>query len=89
MMLVAQRDLDVRNLVYVDPGHMLNVKKSEFQIFLYGGYYKDAMSEKDGTERGVVHADMWVLDPRTMEWNKVTLWILKVINLVSPVLGLV
>jgi hypothetical protein len=43
----------------------------ELQIFLYGGYYKDALAEKDGTEKGVVHADMWVLDPRTWEWNKV------------------
>ncbi|KAG0623069.1 hypothetical protein M758_3G146700 [Ceratodon purpureus] len=41
------------------------------EIFLYGGYYKDALSEKDGSEKGVVHADMWVLDPRTFEWNKV------------------
>ena len=38
------------------------------------------MIEKDGTEKGVVHADMWVLDPRTMDWNKVMLWILKVTN---------
>lgn len=41
------------------------------EIFLYGGYYKDAGNEKDGSEKGVVHADMWVLDPRTFEWNKV------------------
>lgn len=39
------------------------------------------MSEKDGTEKGVVHADMWVLDPRSMEWNKVSSWILGVTNL--------
>lgn len=46
----------------------------ESQIFLYGGYYKDALAEKDGTEKGVVHADMWVLDPRTWEWNKVRIF---------------
>lgn len=56
----------------------LNLEFCELQIFLYGGYYKDAMSEKDGTEKGVVHADMWVLDPRSMEWNKVILWILSI-----------
>ena len=44
------------------------------QIFLYGGYFKDANSEKDpGSEKGVVHADLWVLDPRSWEWNKVKL----------------
>lgn len=41
---------------------------------MYGGYYKDAGNEKDGSEKGVVHADMWVLDPRTFEWNKVIFW---------------
>ena len=45
------------------------------QIFLYGGYFKDANSEKDlGSEKGVVHADLWVLDPRSWEWNKVKLY---------------
>ncbi|CAM6037868.1 unnamed protein product [Sphagnum compactum] len=41
------------------------------EVFLYGGYFKDAMADKDGSEKGVVHADMWTLDPRTWEWNKV------------------
>jgi hypothetical protein len=42
------------------------------EVFLYGGYFKDAMADKDGSEKGVVHADMWTLDPRTWEWNKVS-----------------
>jgi hypothetical protein len=45
------------------------------QIFLYGGYFKDHVSDKDGSEKGIVHADMWVLDPRSGEWNKVSLCI--------------
>jgi hypothetical protein len=44
----------------------------KLQVFLYGGYFKDAMADKDGSEKGVVHADMWMLDPRTWEWNKVS-----------------
>ncbi len=44
----------------------------KLQVFLYGGYFKDAMADKDGSEKGVVHADMWTLDPRTWEWNKVS-----------------
>lgn len=40
------------------------------QIFLYGGYSKEVSSEKS-SEKGVVHADLWSLDPRTWEWNKV------------------
>jgi hypothetical protein len=38
------------------------------QIYLYGGYFKEVSSDK---EKGTVHADMWSLDPRTWEWNKV------------------
>ena len=42
------------------------------QIFLYGGYFKEVASDKSSsTEKGVVHSDMWSLDPRTWEWNKV------------------
>jgi hypothetical protein len=46
------------------------------QVFLYGGYFKDANVDKDSiSEKGVVHADMWVLDPRSWEWNKVLTFI--------------
>lgn len=41
------------------------------QIFLYGGYFKEAIPDKIGSEKGIVHSDMWSLDPRTWEWNKV------------------
>ncbi|PVH35481.1 hypothetical protein PAHAL_7G195400 [Panicum hallii] len=41
---------------------------SYLQIYLYGGYFKEVSSDK---EKGTVHADMWSLDPRTWEWNKV------------------
>lgn len=45
------------------------------QIFLYGGYSKEVSSDKSVTEKGIVHSDMWCLDPRTWEWNKVMGWI--------------
>nr|CAD1837069.1 unnamed protein product [Ananas comosus var. bracteatus] len=41
------------------------------QIFLYGGYFKEAIPDKIGSEKGIVHSDMWSLDPRTWEWNKI------------------
>ncbi|MCO5578073.1 hypothetical protein L7F22_031911 [Adiantum nelumboides] len=41
------------------------------EVFLYGGYFKDHGSEKDTSEKGVVHADLWMLDPRSWEWSKV------------------
>ncbi|CAK7336621.1 unnamed protein product, partial [Dovyalis caffra] len=40
-------------------------------IFLYGGYSKEVSSDKSISEKGIVHSDMWSLDPRTWEWNKV------------------
>ncbi|KAF9602947.1 hypothetical protein IFM89_032829 [Coptis chinensis] len=43
----------------------------DFKIFLYGGYSKEVVSDKNNSEKGIVHADMWSLDPRTWEWNKV------------------
>lgn len=43
----------------------------KLQVFLYGGYFKEIQSDKSSSERGVVHADMWSLDPRTWQWNKV------------------
>lgn len=50
--------------------HLLIRKRFMLQIFLYGGYSKEVSSEKS-SEKGVVHADLWSLDPRTWEWNKV------------------
>ncbi|KDP30979.1 hypothetical protein JCGZ_11355 [Jatropha curcas] len=41
------------------------------EIFLYGGYSKEVSSDKNSSEKGIVHSDMWSLDPRTWEWNKV------------------
>ncbi|KAI5074551.1 hypothetical protein GOP47_0010512 [Adiantum capillus-veneris] len=41
------------------------------EVFLYGGYFKDPVSEKDASEKGVVHADLWMLDPRGWEWSKI------------------
>lgn len=43
----------------------------KFQIYLYGGYSKEVSSDKSGSEKGNVHSDMWSLDPKTWEWNKV------------------
>ncbi|KAL7161763.1 hypothetical protein ACSBR2_042274 [Camellia fascicularis] len=60
------------------PGCMWPSARSGFQlfvhqdeIFLYGGYSKEVSSDKNGCETGVVHSDMWSLDPRSWEWNKV------------------
>ncbi|XP_057479103.1 uncharacterized protein LOC130766449 [Actinidia eriantha] len=60
------------------PGCMWPSARSGFQlfihqdeIFLYGGYSKEVSSDKNGSEKGIVHSDMWSLDPRTWEWNKV------------------
>ncbi|KAE8123982.1 hypothetical protein FH972_018895 [Carpinus fangiana] len=60
------------------PGSMWPSARSGFQffvnqdeIFLYGGYSKEISSDKNSSEKGIVHSDMWSLDPRTWEWNKV------------------
>ncbi|RAL48886.1 hypothetical protein DM860_001206 [Cuscuta australis] len=60
------------------PGCMWPSARSGFQLFvhldeiyLYGGYSKEISPDKSGSEKGVVHSDMWSLDPRTWEWNKV------------------
>ncbi|XP_057437616.1 uncharacterized protein LOC130729794 [Lotus japonicus] len=60
------------------PGAMWPTGRSGFQlfvyqddIFLYGGYSKDVSSDKNASEKGIVHSDMWSLDPKTWEWNKV------------------
>ncbi|KAL6174989.1 hypothetical protein ACLB2K_051632 [Fragaria x ananassa] len=60
------------------PGAMWPSARSGFQffvyqdeIFLYGGYSKEVSSDKTGSEKGIVHSDLWSLDPRTWEWNKV------------------
>lgn len=45
------------------------------QIFLYGGYSKEVTSDKNSTEKGIVHSDMWSLDPKTWEWNKVVMFL--------------
>lgn len=60
------------------PGCLWPSARSGFQLFvyqdeiyLYGGYSKEVSSDKNGSEKGIVHSDMWSLDPRTWEWNKV------------------
>ncbi|KAL0441975.1 UNVERIFIED_CONTAM: Kelch domain-containing protein 4 [Sesamum radiatum] len=61
------------------PGCLWPSPRSGFQfcvyqddIYLYGGYSKEiSSSDKKVSERGIVHSDMWCLDPRTWEWNKV------------------
>lgn len=60
------------------PGSMWPSTRSGFQffvhqdeIFLYGGYSKEVSTDKNSSEKGIVHADLWSLDPRTWEWNKV------------------
>lgn len=60
------------------PGCMWPSARSGFQffvyqdeIYLYGGYSKEVSSDKNSSEKGIVHADLWSLDPKTWEWNKV------------------
>ncbi|KAK9278334.1 hypothetical protein L1049_027899 [Liquidambar formosana] len=60
------------------PGCMWPSPRSGFQlfvyqdeIFLYGGYSKEVSADKSSSEKGIVHSDMWSLDPKTWEWNKV------------------
>ncbi|KAK2997128.1 hypothetical protein RJ639_026536, partial [Escallonia herrerae] len=60
------------------PGCMWPTARSGFQftvyqdeVYLYGGYSKEISSDKNNSEKGIVHSDMWSLDPRTWEWNKV------------------
>ncbi|XP_073035910.1 uncharacterized protein [Primulina eburnea] len=61
------------------PGSLWPSPRSGFQflvyqdtIYLYGGYSKEiSSSDKKVSEKGTVHSDMWYLDPRTWEWNKV------------------
>ncbi|KAJ0527818.1 putative kelch-type beta propeller [Helianthus annuus] len=60
------------------PGCLWPSARSGFQLFvhqddiyLYGGYSKEISSDKSSSEKGIVHSDMWVLDPKTWVWNKV------------------
>ncbi|EYU40125.1 hypothetical protein MIMGU_mgv1a003259mg [Erythranthe guttata] len=61
------------------PGCLWPSPRSGFQfvvyqdtIYLYGGYSKEvSSSDKKVSEKGIVYSDMWSLDPRTWEWNKV------------------
>ncbi|KAL2639254.1 hypothetical protein GLYMA_06G173200v4 [Glycine max] len=60
------------------PAAMWPTARSGFQlfvyqddIFLYGGYSKEVSSDKSNSEKGIVHSDMWSLDPKSWEWNKV------------------
>ncbi|PHU16558.1 hypothetical protein BC332_17763 [Capsicum chinense] len=60
------------------PGCMWPSARSGFQffvyqdeIYLYGGYSKEVSSDKSGSEKGIVHSDIWSLDPKMWEWNKV------------------
>ncbi|GJN02540.1 hypothetical protein PR202_ga19902 [Eleusine coracana subsp. coracana] len=56
----------LREVRYYNDLHVFDL--DNFKIYLYGGYFKEVSSDK---EKGTVHADMWSLDTRTWEWNKV------------------
>lgn len=60
------------------PGALWPSPRSAFQfavnldeVFMYGGYFKDSAAEIEGSEKGTVLSDMWVLDPRSWVWDKV------------------
>ncbi|KAK4395721.1 Kelch domain-containing protein 4 [Sesamum angolense] len=60
----------LREVRYFNDLHVFDL--DQFKIYLYGGYSKEiSSSDKKVSERGIVHSDMWCLDPRTWEWNKV------------------
>ncbi|KAK9198181.1 hypothetical protein WN944_013364 [Citrus x changshan-huyou] len=40
------------------------------EVFLYGGYSKEVSTDKNQSEKGSIHSDLWSLDPRTWEWSK-------------------
>lgn len=40
------------------------------EVFLYGGYSKEVSTDKNQSEKGIIHSDLWSLDPRTWEWSK-------------------
>ncbi|KAF3793696.1 Kelch domain-containing protein 4 [Nymphaea thermarum] len=58
-------------------------------IFLYGGYSKIVSTDKSASEKGVVHADMWSLDPRSWEWNKVSMIDVSILDTVKGSIVLV
>ncbi|KMZ57336.1 Kelch domain-containing protein 4 [Zostera marina] len=73
-------DLDLFKWQEIKPklGCMWPTPRSAFQlsvfqdeILLYGGYSKVVSSATNSSEKGIVHSDMWSLDPRTWEWSKV------------------
>ncbi|EFJ06008.1 hypothetical protein SELMODRAFT_431049 [Selaginella moellendorffii] len=47
------------------------------EIFLYGGYFKEPAPDKDQSDKGVVLADMWTLDPRIGSGTRYPLELLK------------
>uniref|UniRef100_M8BS32 DUF4110 domain-containing protein n=1 Tax=Aegilops tauschii TaxID=37682 RepID=M8BS32_AEGTA len=59
----------LREVRYYNDLHVFDL--DNFKIYMYGGYFKEVSSDKNASEKGTVHADMWSLDPRTWEWNKV------------------
>lgn len=73
MRFVDQEASNHPEYIFTDTSFLLYRLKCSFklQVLLYGGYFKEIQSDKNTSERGVVHADMWSLDPRTWQWNKV------------------
>ncbi|PWA91148.1 hypothetical protein CTI12_AA093240 [Artemisia annua] len=64
--------------IKLTPGCLWPSARSGFQLFvyqddiyLYGGYSKEVSFDKNSSEKGIVHHDMWILDPKTWVWNKV------------------
>lgn len=73
-------DLDQFKWQEIKPrlGSMWPSPRSGFQFFvyqdevvLYGGYSKEVSTDKNQSEKGSIHSDLWSLDPRTWEWSKV------------------
>ncbi|EFJ18912.1 hypothetical protein SELMODRAFT_419772 [Selaginella moellendorffii] len=58
------------------------------EIFLYGGYFKEPAPDKDQSDKGVVLADMWTLDPRIGSGTRYPLELLKPKSLKIKVVAL-
>eukprot|EP00960_Hanusia_phi_P002780 82417-Hanusia_phi.AAC.1 len=60
------------NVSWPSPRSACGIGEFEDTIFVYGGYTKHGRSFSSSDDsHGIVHTDMWSLDPRAVVWTKV------------------
>ncbi|EKX32725.1 hypothetical protein GUITHDRAFT_82055, partial [Guillardia theta CCMP2712] len=60
------------NVSWPSPRSACGIGEFEDMIFVYGGYTKHGRSFSSSDDsHGIVHTDMWSLDPRAVVWTKV------------------